>query len=133
MTEKLPNVVFFDGYCGLCSEFVDFVLKIDKKSLFKFSPLQGSFAQKQLPANYVTDLSTVVVIIDGHTYTKAEGVLQLFKKIGGAWSILALFRFLPKAFLNYCYDLIAKYRYRIMPKKETCRLPSEKERQRFIL
>ncbi len=127
------NIVFFDGFCGLCSEFVDFVLKIDKKSQFKFSPLQSEFAGRLLSPDYTQDLSTVVIIIDGKTFTKAQGVLQLFKKVGGAWSLLSLFRFLPNFFLNFCYDYIAKHRYLILPKKETCRLPTPEEREKFIL
>ena len=127
------NVVFFDGLCGLCSEFIDFVIKIYKRSQFKFSPLQSFYALNNLPRSLTSDLSTVVVIIDGMTYTKALAVLHLFKKVGGPWKILAIFRYLPKAFLNFCYDLIAKNRYRLMPKKETCRLPTPAERERFIL
>ena len=127
------NIVFFDGLCGLCSEFVDFVLKIDKRGQFKFSPLQSSFALDNLPTELTSDLSTVAIMIDGKIYTKALAVLRLFQKVGGPWKLLSVFRFLPKSFLNFCYDLIAKNRYRIMPKKETCRLPSPEERAKFLL
>lgn len=127
------NIVFFDGHCGLCSEFVDFVLKADKRKIFKFSPLQSEFASKHLPEFLTRDLSTVVIIIDGQTFTKARAVLHLFKKMGGPWSLLSIFRFLPKGILNFFYDQIAKYRYLIMPKKETCRLPTPQEKERFIL
>lgn len=128
-----PNVVFFDGLCGLCSEFIDFVIKIDKRSRFKFSPLQSAFALNNLPQSLTRDLSTVVIIIDGRTYTKALAVLHLFHQVGGPWKIIALLRYLPKAILNFGYDVIAKNRYRLMPKKETCRLPTPSERERFIL
>lgn len=127
------NIVFFDGLCGLCSEFIDFVIKIDKKSLFKFSPLQSDFAKSHLPPELTNDLSTVVIIIEGRTLTKAQAVLQLFQVIGGIWKLPALMRFLPKPFLNFCYDKVAKYRYLILPKKETCRLPTKEEREKFIL
>lgn len=127
------NVVFFDGVCGLCSEFIDFVINIDKSNQFKFSPLQSSFAINHLPSKLTRELSTVIVIIEGQTYTKALAVLQLFRKVGGPWKLISLLRFLPKGFLNFFYDLIAKNRYRIMPKKETCRLPTPSERERFLL
>ena len=133
MVNNEQNVVFFDGLCGLCSGFVDFVLKIDKKSQFKFSPLQSDFAQKQLPQNFITDLSTVVIMIDGKLYTKGPAVLELFRRIGGRWAMLAIFRFLPKGFINFFYDLIARNRYLIMKKKETCRLPGPEEREKFLL
>lgn len=132
---KNPNqkVVFFDGFCGLCSEFVDFVMKIDKKSLFKFSPLQSQFAEDNLPLSFTKDLSTVVIIIDGQTFTKAQGVLRLFKEVGGFWSLISILRFLPQWLLNLGYDQIAKHRYKIRPKKESCRLPTPEEREKFIL
>lgn len=132
MNRNNENIVFFDGFCGLCSDFVDFVLKVDKKSQFKFSPLQSDFAQKNLPVSLTRDLSTVAIIIDGKIYLKAPAVLLLFQRLGGFWWVLSLLRFLPKAFLNFFYDLIAKHRYLILPKRDTCRLPTPAERERFI-
>src|SRR5690554_311617 len=127
------NIVFFDGHCGLYSEFIDFVLKIDRKNHFKFSPLQSEFAKNHLPEKMTSDLSTVVITIDGQTFTKAQAVLLLFKKVGGIWGLFSIFRFLPKGILNFFYDQIAKHRYLIMPKKENCRLPTPQEKEKFIL
>ena len=132
MNSESNNIVFFDGLCGLCSQFVDFVLKVDKNHRFKFSPLQSDFAGQKLPAELTRDLSTVVIIIDGQIYTKARAVLTLFDRLGGVWKVIALFRFLPQALLNAGYNLIAKYRYLILPKRQTYRLPTPEERERFI-
>lgn len=133
MESSAHNIVFFDGHCGLCSEFVDFVLKVDKKALFKFSPLQSDFARSHLPHELTQQLSTVVIISQGKTFTKAPALLALFKVIGGPWKILALFSLLPAGFLNFFYDLMARYRYILRPPRQTCRLPSPQERERFLL
>ena len=126
-------VIFFDGVCGLCNGFVDFVIKVDKNQIFKFSPLQSEFAKAHLQESDIKELKSVVLIKNGKTYRKSEAVFEVFKSLGGAWSALSWLRILPPALRNQGYDLVAKYRYKIFGKKETCRLPSPDERQRFIL
>ena len=129
-TEK---VIFFDGLCGLCNGFVDFVMLKDKKQEFKFSPLQSDFAQSVLDPQDVTDLKSVVVRLEGKTYKKSAAVFKVFHELGGGWKILAGLEVLPTPLLNWGYDLVAKNRYKLFGKKETCRLPTPEERQRFIL
>lgn len=127
------KVIFFDGYCGLCNGFVDFVMKIDKKGTFNFSPIQSEFATKHLTGEDIRDLKSVVVLIDGKTFRKAKGVMAVFKELGGGWKALSALGILPSGILNAGYDLIAENRYRLFGKRETCRLPTPEERTRFIL
>jgi predicted DCC family thiol-disulfide oxidoreductase YuxK len=127
------SIIFFDGVCGLCNGFVDFVLRIDHSALFKFSPLQSDFAAQRLPKEYINDLDSVVVIIDGNVLRKGAAVFAVFQKLGGAWAILSIFGKLPTGIVNSGYDLVASNRYKIFGKKETCRLPTPSERERFIL
>lgn len=127
------KVIFFDGYCGLCNGFVDFIMKVDKSGVFKFSPLQSEFARANLRPEDIEELKSVVVLIDGKTFRKAKGVMAVFKELGGIWKGLSLLGVLPSGFLNTGYDLIAENRYRLFGKRETCRLPTPEEKQRFIL
>jgi predicted DCC family thiol-disulfide oxidoreductase YuxK len=127
------RVIFFDGYCGLCNGFINFVMKTDTKGLFKFSPLQGEFAKTHLSQNDILDLKSVVILINGKTYRKAEGVYKGLAELGGLWRMLLLFNLIPTPILNFFYDLVAANRYRLFGKRETCRLPSPEERSRFIL
>lgn len=127
------NVIYFDGVCGLCNGFVDFIMKIDRESKFHFSPLQSEHAKKSLPAEYVQDLDSVVVQIDGKTLRKSKAVFAVLKKLGGVWGMASAFGILPEGLLNKAYDMVAENRYKIFGKKETCRLPSPEERSRFLL
>ena len=127
------KVVFFDGYCGLCNGFVDFMMRIDRKGTFKFSALQSEFAKANLRPEDVADLKSLVVLIDGKTYRKAKGVIIALASLGGAWKFISIFRILPASFLNLCYDFIATNRYKFFGKRETCRLPTPEEMTRFLL
>ncbi len=127
------KVIFFDGYCGLCNGFVDFVMKIDKAGVFKFSPLQSDFAKANLKLEDIQQLKSVVVLIDGKTFRKAQAVMKVFAELEGGWKALSTLGLLPSGILNLGYDLVAENRYRIFGKRETCRLPTPEERTRFIL
>jgi len=127
------NVIFFDGYCGLCNGFVDFMLKLDRAGQFKFSPLQSEFARANLDPVDIKDLKSVVVLINGQSYRKAEGVFKALAMLGGIWKGTTLLNLLPAKFVNFAYDLVAENRYRLFGKRETCRLPTPAERERFIL
>lgn len=128
-----PNVVFFDGVCGLCNGFVDFVMKIDREKRFKFAPLQGEYAQKNLSPTDVMELKTIIVIIDGKTYKKSEAVLNVFQTLGGFWAPFAFLKSVPSFMRDKAYDTVAANRYTLFGKKDSCRLPTPQERQRFLL
>lgn len=127
------KVIFFDGYCGLCNGFVDFVMKIDKNGVFKFSPLQSEFAKAHLKPEDIQQLKSVVVLIEDRTFRKAPAVMEVFRELGGGWKALSTLGVLPSGILNLGYDLVAENRYRLFGKRETCRLPTPEERTRFIL
>lgn len=133
MNELNKNIIFFDGICGLCNGFVDFILRIDKKKKFLFSPLQSEYALSTLPKNYTEDLTSIVVLINGETYSKSAAVLKVMQEIGGSWKLLGIAKIFPQSLSDSCYNLVAKNRYKLFGKKDTCRLPSQEERERFII
>lgn len=126
------KVIFFDGVCGLCNGFIDFIMKIDTEKKFHFSPLQSEYAQKNLPPEFTRDLKSVVYKENDHCYSKSEAVLKVLTELGGIWKLASLGKLLPSPFLNWGYDLVAENRYKIFGKKETCRLPTPEERSRFV-
>ena len=66
VAETTP-ILFFDGVCGLCNRFVDFVLKHDRHGRVCMAPLQGSTAEASLPDEIVRGLDTVV-LLDGELW-----------------------------------------------------------------
>jgi len=126
-------ILFFDGVCGLCNRFVDFVLKHDRRGRVVFAPLQGSTAAASLPEDLVQGLDTVVFLDGDRCQIRSSAIVRIFWRLGGAWSVLGTFLWLiPKPIRDLGYKLIARSRYRWFGQKETCRLPTPAERARFL-
>jgi predicted DCC family thiol-disulfide oxidoreductase YuxK len=129
--EKHP-ILFFDGYCGLCNGFVDFVMARDRKKTFRYATLQGSTAARLLSPQDTQNMDSVVVYVQTQKYKKSRAVFQVFTDLGGAWQWLTVFGFLPTAFLDFIYDVVARNRYSWFGKRDSCRLPTKEERALFL-
>jgi len=128
-------ILFFDGVCNLCNSTVDFIIRKDTKAVFKFAALQSDIAKATLQDYRLDpdDLDTVILLDKGKVYTKAEAALQVMKILGGIYGPLgAIGSILPLTISNRLYQWIAKNRYRIYGKKETCRIPTPQEKERFL-
>jgi predicted DCC family thiol-disulfide oxidoreductase YuxK len=132
MEDLSKKIIFFDGVCGLCNGFVDFVMAVDKNKQFFFSPLQSDFAKSHLPEKATKNLNSVVLLINGKQYSKSDAVLKILNEIGGLWKLSSIGKILPMKVRDFAYDLVAKNRYQIFGKKDSCRLPTAEERTRFI-
>ena len=132
-------ILLYDGVCGLCNRSVQFVLTRDRRGLFRFAPLQGSFAAGVL-ARHGKDparLDTVYVVLDAGRPTerllsKARAALFVLKTLGGVWGASRAFGILPDFLLNAGYDLVARSRYRLFGKLDACLLPDPATRARFL-
>lgn len=126
------KIIFFDGVCGLCNGFVDFILKIDKHQSFTFSPLQSEYAAQHLEPEHIKDLTSVVYLKNGKKFLKSRAVIEILSDIGGIWKLAVIGKVIPDNLRNKAYDMVAANRYKLFGKKETCRLPTPEERARFL-
>lgn len=128
------SLVFFDGVCNLCNNTVQFLLKIDKHQRLQFGSLQGETAKNNLPAYNISPnkLSSIIFIHKGKVYTESSAVLEIFRVIGGLWTLLYVFKIIPAFLRNGIYRLIARYRYQWFGKKDQCMIPSPSLQSRFL-
>lgn len=127
------KIVFFDGYCSLCNALVDWLIRIDKTNQLKFASLQGETAANLLgQRNEAIDLDTVVYLRDKDRSEQSTAVLNILSDVGGIWSLARIFLIVPKALRDIIYRLVAKNRYRFIKKRETCRMPTQSERERLL-
>jgi predicted DCC family thiol-disulfide oxidoreductase YuxK len=126
-------IVFFDDVCGMCNTFVNLLLRIDKKQIFLFAPLQGDTARELLPplAEDPRDWSMVYVDEAG-VHDQSDASLQVYRRLGGPWRLLGLLRLIPRWIRNPAYRVLARNRYRWFGKKDSCRIPTPEERARFL-
>ncbi len=117
-------LVQFDGMCMLCSRAVRLILKADRKSKFVFQALQNSSENQSF--------ETIIVTDNRSTCEYFDAILKIGKELGGVYKAIAIFKLLPQKWRYSLYIWIARNRFRWFGKRESCYLPSEEERARFI-
>ena len=124
---KEKPVIFFDGVCNLCDSFVNFVYKKDSQKQFLYAPLQGSTAEKLLPAKDRDSLTHIVFFYKGRALRGSRAVQEIFCRLypRACW----LFRKIPGRFL---YNGIAKRRYQLFGKKSALYEPSPEQKKFFL-
>ena len=128
------SIILFDGVCSLCNASIDFILKRDHKNLFLVGALQSEEGKKlkethQIPEEYFDSL---ILIEKGQVYFKSTGALKIAKNLSGLWPLFYPLIFLPERMRDLIYDWIGKNRYRWFGRKETCRLPTPEEKEKFL-
>lgn len=128
------NMVLFDGVCNLCSGAVQFIIKRDKKRIFKFASLQSSYGQEQLDRFKIDKklLHSIILVRDNQFFQKSDAALEIARQLSGIWPVLSVFKILPRFFRDGLYDLIARNRYRLFGKKDACWIPTPELRERFL-
>lgn len=132
-------LVLYDGVCGLCNRLNHFLLKRDLHDRFRFASLQSSFSESLLRQHgaEARDLDTVYVVIDHggpgeRLLSRSDAILYLLSQLDGVWNLGRLGRVLPKAVRDQIYNLVARNRYRLFGKHESCLLPDPKHREKFL-
>lgn len=135
MEKNIPLVILFDGICNLCNATVQFILKRDKDSNFKFASIQGEFGQITLTRfGLAASNPNSFVLLEGEKiYTHSTGALRVFLHLGGVWKILYGFIIVPRFIRDAVYNFIARNRYKWFGKQNTCYLPTADLSNRFLL
>lgn len=129
------NIIFFDGVCNLCNGAVNFVIDRDTENHYSFSSLQSDFAKRTLSEKGVdpTELKTIILLdTQNNLHFKSSAALNVLSNLKSKWRILSIFRFVPRFIRDFVYDLIARNRYNMFGRKDTCRIPTPELRKRFL-
>lgn len=132
---ELRPIIFYDGVCGLCDKFVQWMLKQDPEGIFMFAPLQGQTATQTLGTNLHNELKSIVFYDQKKrkAYKRSTAVVRILFGLGGLWKILGILLWLiPLPLRNLGYDLVAANRYEWFGKYDVCRLPTIAQTARFL-
>lgn len=127
-------IIIFDGICNFCNFWVDFIIKRDKKDLFRFAAFQSKISDELISIinSDVANPDSIILIIDGRIYKKSTAVLKVCKELHSPVKLLYPLIYLPEFFRDFIYDFIAENRYKIFGKRDTCRLPTNEEKEKFL-
>jgi len=131
--DEPDGLILFDGVCVFCSRWVRFVINRDPEQQFRFITVQSETG-RALAARFGIDPEapqTNAVILDGRILFKSDAALAVLGALT-ATRPLALLKAAPRVLRDPVYDLIARNRYAIFGRTETCMAPSAEDRARFL-
>ena len=128
------DIILFDGVCNLCSSSVQFVLKHDKKVIFKFAALQSEAGQQLLTKHGLAtkDFNSFVLIEDDKVYLKSTAALRVARKLDTLLPLLYLTIIIPAFIRDSVYNYISQHRYDWFGNREECWLPTREWEGRFL-
>ena len=132
----MPEMIYYDGDCGLCHRWVKFVMPRDPNgNKFGFSPLHSGTFDERVPAEQRDALPDSIVVQkdDGSLLTKSSAVLHILRRLGGFWAFCAgLGSVIPRPIRDWGYDRVAAVRHRFFQKpSEACPMMPPEMRSRF--
>ena len=135
VVEEGKKIILFDGVCNLCNGVIQFIIKRDKKDVFRYAALQSELGQ-QLTKERGIDTSKVdsfVLIEPGVAYfVKSDAALEIAKDFGGIWKLFQLFQWISTSFRNVVYDFVARNRYKWFGRKDQCMIPTPELQAKFL-
>ena len=129
------KIILFDGVCNLCEASVQFVIKYDKKDVFRFVALQSDLGKEIIKhiGLDIKNIDSVILYEPGIAYNyKSTAALEIAKNLGGYFHLGTIFRLIPNGLRNLIYDYVAKNRYQWYGKKVSCLIPTSEIQTKFL-
>lgn len=130
-------IVVFDADCLLCSRWVQFLLRYDRRQRIRFASIQSPSGQQLLrQAGLVPEkmehLETLLVVDDCKSYQHTTAILNVLHELGWPWRLAWAGWIIPRPLRDYAYRFIARHRYRLFGRRSTCYLPTAEHAHRFL-
>lgn len=130
----MPPIILFDGVCIFCNGVVNFIIRQDKKKVFRFAALQSEAGQKLLEQYGLPkeNFDSFFLVDNGKVYKSSTAGLRLYARLPWYWKWTQVFWIVPRFLRDAVYNFIARNRYRWFGQKESCMVPTADVRSRFL-
>jgi predicted DCC family thiol-disulfide oxidoreductase YuxK len=127
-------IVVFDAQCLLCNGWVKFLLRHDRKGVFRFASIQGIAGQTLLAqANLKVEGLETLLLIDGQRIWQHTGaIFRALGALGWPWRLAWIGWLVPAQVRDPLYRLLARNRYRVFGRLEECAMPPADYKARFL-
>ena len=145
MTEAERNaiegraLVLYDGVCALCNGVVQFLMKHDKLDKFRYTPLQSSLGREVLARFDIRTFPDGVMLVTDaltpaeHLYQRSDAVAVALQLLAAPWRLAGrVLTLVPHSVRDCGYDIIARLRYRLFGRYDTCPIPPPEQRGRLL-
>lgn len=128
------RVVLFDGVSKLCSFWARFLIRHDRQQRYKLATVQSEEGKAilgwaGLPISYC---DTMVYVHGGRCHVRSTAILKILAGLPFPWKFAVIAWLIPKPLRDWAYDRIARNRYSIFGKYDTCMLPEPDHMKRFL-
>lgn len=123
--ETDTRIVVFDGLCNLCTGGARWFERHPATPPFLLVPMQSDRGRALLAQHgYDPDDPLTFLVLDGRQcLTQSDAWIHLIVAAGRGWRLMHAARFIPRAWRDSAYRLIARNRYRWFGRRQTCYLP----------
>lgn len=138
MEQIASPVLLYDGLCGYCNAVVRIIAAIDRDGRIRFAPLQSPLGEAITSRHQeITRVDSAVLVENVGGATERIALRwnlsrRIARYLTGPWKIVLLvLGAVPLPIGNVIYDVIARNRYHLFGKYDTCKMPDEKLRKRL--
>jgi len=112
-------------------------MRRDLQGRIRFAPIQSPEARSFLISQGVMPteldaLETVYFYGAPGLSRRSDAILGLMGELPLPLRWARLLRFIPRIFRDGVYQFVSRSRYRTFGKRDSCRIPTESERERFL-
>ena len=142
-------LVIFDGHCGFCNRSVRWFLRRDRRDRLRFVPSESPKVATLLARHRIGETenglsspafapSTILVVSNPDTpveqiLVRSDAAIAMLRALPRPWPAVAtVMSWIPSPLRDLGYRLVARCRYRIWGRLETCPIPTAQERERFF-
>jgi predicted DCC family thiol-disulfide oxidoreductase YuxK len=132
-------LLLYDGVCALCNGSVQFLMKHDRLDRFRYAPLESSLGREVLARFDIHTFPDGVVLLTEaltrreHLYQRSDAVAEALLRLSAAWRPAGrALRLVPRPWRDWGYGIVARFRYRLFGRYDTCPIPSPEQRGRLL-
>jgi predicted DCC family thiol-disulfide oxidoreductase YuxK len=132
-------LLLYDGVCALCNGVVQFLMKRDPMDRFRYAPLQSKLGREVLARfDILTFPDGVMLLTDALTpterlYRRSDAVAAALQLLGRFWRVAGqALELVPRWLRDWGYGIVARLRYRLFGRYDTCPVPPPEQRNRLL-
>jgi predicted DCC family thiol-disulfide oxidoreductase YuxK len=123
----------------MCNKSVKTILEHDRKGTLRFAALQSDYGQRAIAQHpELRGVDSMILLEpsgrsgDEKAYARSTAALRIASYLGGFWKLFLIAYVLPRVVRDWLYDFVARNRYKLFGKHDSCMLPPPNTRARFL-
>ncbi|MBK6698928.1 MAG: DUF393 domain-containing protein [Saprospiraceae bacterium] len=135
-TDDFKHIILYDGECNYCDAIVQFLIRVDKNNDFKFAHITSQTGSKIL-IKFGIDSNlhdSFIYVKDQKYYMYSDGAGQVLLQLGGTYAVMGkILLAMPLTIRDATYKWVARNRYKLFGRKQSCDIPSQSILDKFLI